>query len=194
MGLVLLMWIKILRVLPGSRSSHSSMPPAPLCGRWPMSRARLRDTPSRIISSSVQNVPSTITQLAACIASHSRSSMSAEARRIHAGPAAATLPRITNATLSPGDRRFAIRGIRRRLAGHRQRAPPHALHTVDCELAVELDAAPIDAAKVGEHAEDRIALASDPHKCCRCTRGARAAPILATCKDRSCDRPAHRPE
>src|SRR6266404_5688449 len=75
MGLVLLIWIKILRVADGRRCSHSSIPPGPLCGRCPMSRARLDETPSRISSSSAQNVPSTSTLAEHCMARHNRSSM-----------------------------------------------------------------------------------------------------------------------
>jgi len=101
MGLVLLMWIKILRVSRGRRSSHSSIPPGPLCGRWPMSRARFDETPRRIISSSVQNVPSTITQEAACMASQTASSMA-----LKPGAYTTVLPvassSITSARLSPG--------------------------------------------------------------------------------------------
>jgi hypothetical protein len=41
MGLVLLMWIRQLARARGRLSSHSSMPPGPDCGRWPMSRAGL---------------------------------------------------------------------------------------------------------------------------------------------------------
>src|SRR5471030_8076 len=64
MGLVLLIWMSIFRVADGKRSSHSNIPPGPLCGRWPISLACLRDTPNRIISSSLQNVPSIITHAA----------------------------------------------------------------------------------------------------------------------------------
>ena len=61
---MLFTWIRILRVRWGRRSSHSSMPPGPLCAQVPMSRARFRESPRRIISSSVQNVPSTRMQAA----------------------------------------------------------------------------------------------------------------------------------
>src|SRR5262249_898506 len=74
-GLVLFTWIRILRVSAGSPSSHSSMPPGPLCGRCPISRARLADSPSACISSSLQNVPSTMMHAACCIARHTASSI-----------------------------------------------------------------------------------------------------------------------
>src|ERR1700721_98939 len=70
MGVVLLMWIKILRTAAGRRSRHSGIPPAPLCARCPVSRARLDEIPSLTISSSVQTVPSTSTQAADCMARH----------------------------------------------------------------------------------------------------------------------------
>src|SRR3569833_3313236 len=75
MGLVLLMWIRTFRGVPGNFSNHSSMPPEPLCGKCPMSRACFFEAPNRIISSSVQNVPSTITTDADRIACQTRSSM-----------------------------------------------------------------------------------------------------------------------
>ena len=46
------------------------MPPSPDCGRWPMSRADLRDSCSWRISSSRQKVPSTSTQSLPAIASN----------------------------------------------------------------------------------------------------------------------------
>src|SRR5882757_2628177 len=94
MGLVLLMWIRIFRVADGRRSSHSSMPPLPVCGRWPMSLADLRDKPRRIISSSVQNVPSTITHAADCMASQTRASIAPRPGAYSA------LPRLCSSSIS----------------------------------------------------------------------------------------------
>src|SRR5690606_13791663 len=76
MGLLLLMWMRILRRVP-SASSAAIMPLGPDCGRWPMSDAVFRDSPSRIISSSVHNVPSTSTQSAMRMASSTCGSISA---------------------------------------------------------------------------------------------------------------------
>ena len=70
------MWISTLRVAAGSLSSHSSMPPGPDCGRWPIAREVFCEAPRRIISSSVHKVPSTSTQSAACIASQTWGSIS----------------------------------------------------------------------------------------------------------------------
>src|SRR5439155_1045145 len=106
-GLLLFTWIRILRVPAGSFSSHSSIPPEPLCGRCPISRARLRDSPSRIISSSLQKVPSTSTQAAARMARHSCGSMAARPGAYTAVLPVCSSP-ITSATLSPatGDSRL----------------------------------------------------------------------------------------
>src|SRR5919109_5161609 len=99
-GLVLFTWIRILRTPAGSLSSHSSIPPGPLCGRCPMSRALLRDSPSRILSSSLPKVPSMSTHCAARSALHNVSSM-APTPGAYTAPRPPRASRIRSATLSP---------------------------------------------------------------------------------------------
>ena len=65
---------------------------------------------------------------------------------------------MTSARLSPSTGAVAVRRVRRRLAGDRQRAPPHPRHRVHRENRVlQVDAAAVHAAKVTEHLKDRVA-------------------------------------
>jgi len=73
-----------------------------------------------------------------------------------------------------GDRRGAIRRIRRGLARDRQCAPADILHFRDDERPVELHPAPIDPAKVRQHLEHRIALGQIRIGAIRAPHGPRA--------------------
>ena len=123
-----------------------------------MSRARFCDRPRPIISSSLQNVPSTSTQAARCMACHIAPPWR-RARARRARRARGARPSITSATLSPGTGESRLRRVRRGLSRHRQRAPAArpARRRPRNPSPSGLMRAPLDAAVVGEHAEDRIA-------------------------------------
>ncbi len=96
------------------------MPPAPDCGRWPMLRPVLVEKPRRIISSSVQKVPSTSTASARLIASQTGGVDLAQTRRVEDPPAGGGVLE-GQADVVARHRAVAVRRIGRGLALQRQR-------------------------------------------------------------------------
>ena len=122
-GLVLLMWMRILRARR-QRVQPSSMPPGPLCGRWPMSRRGLAPNaePDHLVVASrrCRRPAGTSASLASHCARAARSVRPAPAHRRAGGHCRSFV--ISRPMLSPGLRLVAVRRIGRRLAVQRQRA------------------------------------------------------------------------
>ena len=130
-GLVLLMWIRILRVPAGSRSSHSSMPSgAALRQMADVARALAGDAQANHF---IVGPERAVHQHARCRL-HGLPQPLVDARRNPARkPPMRPLARssMTSADVVARHRGLAVGRVRRRLARHGQRAPSHARHRVD---------------------------------------------------------------
>ena len=149
------------------------MPPAPLCGRWPMSRARLRDEPEpdHLVVAPERAVHQHA--IRACIASQTvllgRRSLERKGRSPcdFAGNQRARYCRRAAATSRLGE-------YGRRFAGDWQPTPPDTPAPRRSEIILEIDPAAVDAAVVREDLQDRVAACQVGVYAIRAPQGPRA--------------------
>ena len=159
-----------------------------------MSRARLRDSPGRASPRRSRRCRPPARSRPRCIALHTPSS-------IEPRPGAYTSERPLAA--SREHQRHVVAGLRRArgagstgagLEAHRDRPPANARDASEGEgAAVGAHHAPLDAAVVPEHAEDRVAARQVRIGVVGAPDGRAAASTRAACKVQWCGRSAHRP-